>query len=143
MITIKKPFSFSLIELLMVVAIIAVIGTIAVSSYTNNIIKSQVATMFHDVEAAKHAVEGDFYRVNDYTNSTYSAGSRDFTTPNNTNVSSISVSSGVVTIQGNSNNFYGKNIWISWTPSIVSNDLVWTCSYSSDAANYIVSSSCQ
>jgi type IV pilus assembly protein PilA len=140
----KNFGGFTLVELLIVIAIIAIISSIALPLYQDHIIKVQVGAMFHDAEAAKLAVSSDFYKLNltDFNNINYAAGTKDFTTPNNDNISSIAIVSGVITVQGNSTKFSGKDIWIAWTPSIVSNDLSWACSYSSDAAPYINSDYC-
>jgi prepilin-type N-terminal cleavage/methylation domain-containing protein len=139
---IKRSFGFTLIELLTVIIIIAIISAVAIPSYQNNVIRTQIGTMFHDAEAAKLAVSSDFYRLNSFA-STYNAGTTDFTTKNSDCVSSIAVASGVITVQGDSTKFSGKNIWIKWTPSIVNNDLSWACSVSSDAAPFVSNDYCQ
>lgn len=138
----KNAKGFTLIELLIVVAIIAILTTLVTVNYKTSTISTQIGVMFKDGAAAKVAVTNDYYRMNTYTSSTYAANSKDFTTPNSEYITTISIVSGVITIQGDSNKFFGKNIWLTWTPSIVGNDLSWQCTVSTDAASYISSDVC-
>ena len=134
---------FSLLELLAVVAIISLLTIVTVPIYQNYVMKAQVGTMWHEAEAAKIAVTSDYYKFSTYANSTYAANSADFTTTNNSNISSISVASGIITITGASSAFPNKNISITWSPSIsANNDLLWSCCYSVAAAAFISSDYC-
>ncbi len=140
----QKNHGFTLTELLVVVAVIAILSTVALPIYKKSVIKTEIGTMWHAAEAAKLAVTSDFYRFYTYATSNYANNSYDFTTANNDCISSIAIASGVITINGASSCFPGLNIQLFWTPSINANsDLVWTCSFSSDAANYISSNYCQ
>ena len=139
---VKKFFGSTLVELLVVIIIIAVISAISIPSYQKYIMQTHIGTMFHDAEAAKLKVASDFYRLGTYNS--YAAGSDDFTTKNSDCVSSITVVDGVITVQGDSTQFAGKDIWIRWTPDpTVTTDLSWQCSYSTDAQPYINSDYCQ
>lgn len=83
---------FTLIEVLTVIIIIGIITTFSALTYQSYIIKSQIATMFHDAEAAKLIVTNDYYRLGSYSSSTYATTATDFTTPNSDCISSIDVS---------------------------------------------------
>jgi type IV pilus assembly protein PilA len=133
-----KNTAFNLLELLAVVAIVGIIAAFAIPSYLNYVTQSKVNTLWHQAEAAKLAVESKYLKQNSAINSiTVNSGTKDYTTPNANYVKCITIQNGVVVVRANPTNFNSKNIWIAWTPNASSGDVVWSCSYSSDAAQYV------
>lgn len=130
--------AFSLLELIAIAAMVSIIAAFAIPNYTRYITETKVNSMWAQAEAAKLAVQSEYYKKYTALGSiTANSGTADYTTTNADYVKCITIQGGTVSVVGNSNDFSGKNIWISWTPSLSNDELTWSCSYSSDAAEYV------
>jgi len=136
--------AFTLIELMVTLAIVAALAIIGVPAYSKYRVKTKVATMFAAAGAAQLAVTNDYYNQG-YTFSTisYANNSQPFTTPSSSVISSIAISAGIITVSGNSAELGSRGINLVFTPSVSNNDITWLCSTNSTAYFEFVPVSCQ
>jgi len=130
--------AFTLLELLTVAAIVAIIAAFAIPSYMRYVTETKVNAMFSEAEAAKLAVQSQYLKNRTALSSiTVDSGDEEYTTTNTDYVQCVTIQGGEVSVVGNSSDFFGKTIWITWTPAEDSGELTWTCRYSDDAAEYL------
>ena len=149
---IKKPLSaFSLIELMMVVAIIGILAAIAIPAYSNYSVRARIADMISVANPVKQAV-GE-YRVttgsftfaeapDNAANLKLIGASADFNTDPSGSVSSIKVDTdGVIHICGNATGLgISGTLSLFMVPTATNASIKWACQYKvSDAslANYL------
>lgn len=134
----QRKLAFSLVELLTIIAIIAILAAFAIPSYMRNITETKVNAMLQEAEGARLAVESKFLRNNATVSGiTVDSGTMEYTTTNTDFIKCITIQDGVVSVVAKPSSFNSKNIWISWTPSVASGLLTWACANSSDAAEYL------
>jgi len=128
--------AFNLIELLVTIAILALIVGFALPSFTTYMLRSKVNTMYEAAAAAKFVVTNDYLNQGALTSITYPSGSTAFTTPAQSSdyISSIDVTSGKITVTGNATKLNNKAITLVITPTLdVRQQLSWACCVLSSA----------
>jgi type IV pilus assembly protein PilA len=142
---------FTLIELMIVVAIIGILAAIAIPAYQDYTIRAQVSEGMAMAGAAKAAIAESFAQTGNWPDDNQAAGI-DATPANITGkyVGSIEVTNGTITItygtgaatdQANAA-ITGANNTMQLRPAVsVNNDVVWVCGEAAlpDGANYTTS----
>ncbi|MGH8232723.1 MAG: pilin [Rhodanobacteraceae bacterium] len=122
-------YGFTLIELMIVVAIIAILAAIAIPAYQNFVVRAQVTEGMTLAAAAETAV-WDFYANTGYfPASNQSADLADDTSITGKYVSQVKVTDGVVTATFNDTTsntaIHGDTLVLS--PTTTASDIMWTC----------------
>lgn len=141
----RQNKAFSLLEILVIAAIVTVIAAIAIPGYTNYILSARINALWQQAEEAKLQVTSMYLKQNMALDSiSVDSGSKAFTTTNLDFVKCITIQDGVVGVVGEPTKFNDLDVWIAWTPTESASGLTWTCSYSEDAASYVtdVSNTC-
>jgi len=95
----------------------------------------------HVSDPGQMAVASQYLKQNTAVNTiAVDSGTKEYTTPNSDFVKCITIQSGIVSVVAKPTSFNDLNIWIAWTPTVTSGALTWSCSYSSDAAQYMADS---
>ena len=120
---------FTLIELMIVVAIIAILAAIAIPAYQNYLIRAQVTEGMVLSTGAKAAVWDYFSNTGGYPKDNQSAGLPPDTSITGRYVSQVEVSSGKITATFNNGNanaaIHGKTLVLS--PSSAGDTIIWVC----------------
>lgn len=123
----KAQQGFTLIELMIVVAIIGILAAVALPAYQNYTIRAKVSELMLAASSARTCIS-ELYQS---TNSFPSSISSDCSVATGGKVATATVSStGVVTITGTTaTSSVGANVTVTLTPATTaSNTLTWTCS---------------
>ena len=133
---------FTLIELMIVVAIIAILAAIAIPAYQNYLIRAQVSEGMNLAAAAETGV-WDFIASNGrYPTNNRSAGLAAATSIVGTYVSNVDVAGGKITVTfggGKANaaiTAAGQNTLV-FSPSTTAGDILWTCRPSTVDSKYL------
>ncbi|KOR41188.1 competence protein [Xanthomonas oryzae] len=124
----KKQQGFTLIELMIVVAIIAILAAIALPAYQDYTIRSRVSEMAVLASGAKATI-GENVANENAINTNACRGVATFTTPT-TNTASLACASGVITVTGTAK---AATVNLTYTPTLVDAGIRWTCSSTSPA----------
>ncbi len=137
----RKPLSiraFTLLELLVIAAIVTVIAAFAIPGYTSYITNARVNTLWQQAEAAKLQVQSMYLKQNVAVDTiNVDSGTTEYTTSNVDFVKCITIQDGVVAVVGDPVKFNNLSIWIAWQPTITNGEITWACEYSQDAAPYV------
>jgi type IV pilus assembly protein PilA len=120
---------FTLIELMIVVAIIAILAAIAIPAYQNYLIRAQVAEGFSLATGAKAAVWDFEANTGRLPSSNQSAGLATDTSISGNYVSSVDVTGGVITVAfaGPKANTAILNQVLVLSPTTGDGSITWTC----------------
>ncbi|HAU81273.1 MAG TPA: competence protein [Stenotrophomonas sp.] len=124
----KKQQGFTLIELMIVVAIIAILAAIALPAYQDYTIRSRVSEMAVLASGAKATIGENIANENDI-NANACRGVAVFETATN-NTASLACTDGAVTVTGTEK---AAGVVLLYTPTIVSAGINWACTSDSPA----------
>lgn len=123
----KNQKGFTLIELMIVVAIIAILAAIALPAYQDYTIRSRVSEMAVLASGAKATI-GENIANENAINANACRGVAEFTTPTN-NTSSLACAAGVVTVTGTAK---AADVVLTYTPTMVDAGINWVCESASE-----------
>ena len=123
----KKQQGFTLIELMIVVAIIAILAAIALPAYQDYTIRSRVSELAVLASGAKATV-GENIANENAVNVDACRGVNVFATPTQ-NAASMTCASGVLTVTGTA---AAQNVVLVYTPTLVDAGINWACTSASD-----------
>ena len=135
---------FTLIELMIVVAIIGILAAIAIPAYSTYTIRAQVAEGLSLAQGQKTVLWDYYSQHGTFPASNHDAGAPSPTSIQGNYVQSVNIASGVITIlYGNQANqaISGKSIELSGASSS-SDSLTWACKHDSVPMAYLPTS-CQ
>jgi type IV pilus assembly protein PilA len=127
----KVQQGFTLIELMIVVAIIGILAAIAIPAYQDYTIRSQVTEGLNLAAAVKTGVAESFANTGEWPADLDAAGGDTAAPPSGKYVAEVSVDTGTITIEfGNDVNDTISGQFLSLQPKIsANNDVVWLCGY--------------
>ena len=129
----KNQKGFTLIELMIVVAIIAILAAIALPAYQDYTVRSRVSEMAVLAAGAKATI-GENIANENAINANACRGVAIFATANKTtNTDSLACDAGVVTVTGTAK---AGGVVLVYTPTLVDAGTKWTCT-SASAAKYL------
>ena len=132
----KKEQGFTLIELMIVVAIIGILAAVALPAYQNYTNRAKVTEALSVAAAAKLAVAETFTSNGALPTTNTEAGLPTSTDMNGTDVLSVAVGgSGVITVtMRNSTNAVLSDKTVALTPTTSAGSITWACSSNIDNA---------
>lgn len=130
--------AFSLIELMIVVALVGIIAVFAIPNYMANVMDTKVKAMWQMADSAKLEVEANYLKNHPSLSSiNVGSGTTGYTSTDTNFIKCITIQQGIVSVVGIPGQLRNENIWVSWEPSVATDVLTWNCKYSSDAAKYM------
>lgn len=131
----KKQAGFTLIELMIVVAIVGILAAVAVPAYQDYTIRARVAEGLNMAAAAKLAVSEYATSTNALPADQTAAG---YESPTTTNVDSVAIAddgTGIITVTTSASAGGGT---VTFTPTFdATNGVTWVCAAGSLASRYL------
>ncbi|WP_115049693.1 pilin [Xanthomonas arboricola] len=127
----KKQQGFTLIELMIVIAIIAILAAIALPAYQDYTIRSRVSEMAVLAAGAKATISENIANEN-AVNANACRGVNTFTTAT-VNTASLACSNGTLTVTGTAK---AGSVVLTFAPALVPAGIQWACT-SASAAKYL------
>ena len=133
---------FTLIELMIVVAIIGILAAIAIPAYQDYLIRSQVSEGLTMAAAAKASVSEFYANRGTWPTDNNAAGMGAANTIQGKYVSQIGISNGAITVtygnEANAANLSGKTVGL--TPGASTNgDVIWKCANAANPSGWATS----
>ena len=127
---------FTLIELMIVVAIIGILAAIAIPAYQDYTIRAQVTEGLNLAGAVKAAIAEDYANEGSWPTDLTDAGLDNATPPAGKYVTGITIANGLITIAyGSQANATIAGDTLTLIPGLSANlDVVWKCSTAPDAS---------
>ncbi|ROH93392.1 prepilin-type N-terminal cleavage/methylation domain-containing protein [Stagnimonas aquatica] len=139
----KKQQGFTLIELMIVVAIIGILAAIAIPAYQDYIIRSKVTEGLNLASASKTAVAEYFQTKGTLPGDNATAGVVSANSITGNNVKSVGIgTNGVITITYSGETALNTKTLLL-TPATTNGAVKWTCSTGGDLAGKYRPSSCR
>lgn len=134
---------FTLIELMIVVAIIAILAAIAIPAYQDYLVRAQVSEGMNLAGGAKAAIWDYVSNTGQYPPSNESAGMAKNTSITGSYVSSVDVQNGVIKVLFNgakaNSDIRASSKYLVLSPSSNAGSITWTCVPSTLDAKYLPS----
>ncbi|PTN54851.1 pilin [Stenotrophomonas panacihumi] len=141
----KKQQGFTLIELMIVVAIIAILAAIALPAYQDYLVRSQVSEGLSLTSGAKSAVAETYANTGEFPESNEAAGLEDKAKIKGKYVDSVEVGGdGAITATfgtGANAKINGKKLVL--TPTDNDGSISWTCATGTDVEQKYLPTSCR
>ena len=137
----SKLLAFSMVELLLVIALIGIISAFGVPAYLDYVIKSKVNMAFKDAKLAQtkltgiYAKSGSLAEVQSLSYANSDDGDFDFLSPSSEYTTSITIESGTIVL-----NLDEDSLALDDAPSIyleLNSDGSWSCSASDTIVEYL------
>jgi type IV pilus assembly protein PilA len=130
---------FTLIELMIVVAIIGILAAIAIPAYQDYTIRAQVTEGLNLASAAKSGVAETFANTGAWPVDLTAAGMTNATPPSGKYVTGVTIGTGTITIAyGGQANSVINGLTVSLQPKIsTNNDVIWVCGYHAPPAGAV------
>ncbi|MCO6442367.1 MAG: pilin [Nitrococcus mobilis] len=136
----KVQQGFTLIELMIVVAIIGILAAIAIPAYQDYTIRAQVSEGLSLADGAKTALAEFYNNTGRYPTNNASAGLASATSIEGNYVSQVGVNGGVITVTYSgpsvNSNIKGNTLLLSASAS-GGGSMAWTCKSSTLASKYV------
>lgn len=141
----KKQQGFTLIELMIVVAIIAILAAIALPAYQDYLVRSQVSEGLSLTSGAKSAVAETYANTGDWPTTNGEAGLEDSDKITGKYVSDVAVgANGAITAtfgDGANTKISGKKLVL--TPTDNDGSISWSCATGTDVEQKYLPTSCR
>ena len=134
---------FTLIELMIVVAIIAILAAIAIPAYQDYVIRTQVTEGMSLATGAKAAVWDFVSNTGRYPPNNQSAGLAANTSIGGNYVSYVDVTNGLVTVKfqtAKANTHINSGVYLALSPVSHAGSITWNCTRSTIDPKYLPSS---
>jgi len=135
----KIQQGFTLIELMIVVAIIGILAAIAIPAYQDYTIRAKVSEGMNLAAAAKAAVAETYASAGAFPADNAAAGLPAANTIIGRSVASVTVANGVISILYNASlggNPTMNNQTVTMTPTDAGGSITWVCAIGADATRY-------
>lgn len=136
----RKEAGFTLIELMIVVAIIGILAAIAIPAYQSYVIRAKVAEGLTYADQAKTSVSEYYLAGNTWPSTNASAGLPNTLAGNYVSNVQVGISSGVSTVTVLFNSSVVSGLTVVFTPVASGGTVAWSCSTGAAYAQYVPSS---